>query len=301
MARLPYQGQEKGAIMLDPIDYVEIARAATELGVSRNDMYLIPVKRWRILQTQWYVWGDLQKWAGQDINSPNSLLQKLRKKKAEAAQKQEKRRNPYTKTGKVKQRFRILTSIQCLRCGGNLHNETRPPDVAAVGKLKKMLKRIGCTSADLNVQHEKLSLYRNHLGYLVNILFDYNKPLPEKEKIIRAYLLDDLFDDKKPLDEKEDIIFRFHDDVEDSVMQIERLLESSNKPRIARCSRCKARFWIGDGGHERNDGDISESVDDGDLFHPLDDDIRAMTTSTFLREADDVRDIPDNDLDKYKE
>ena len=79
-------------------------------------MHRIPVQRRRIWQTDCYVWSELRDWAAQDEKAPDSLLVTLRGTKAKAIDRQHKRSQPYTKTGKLKKRYRSLLHGDCPHC-----------------------------------------------------------------------------------------------------------------------------------------------------------------------------------------
>jgi len=124
-------------------DWLTVDEVARLLGVSRNDMHLIP-GRCRLGQTQGYRLSAITAWSKRNLESPTSELHRLREKKVAAARKLAKRENPHTITGKIKKRFREPPSISCLKCGGDLEQEALPPI--------------------LTVQHEKLDKLTTQLS-----------------------------------------------------------------------------------------------------------------------------------------
>lgn len=87
-------------------DLFTISDVARALGVSRNDVHLIPVEPRPVGQTTCYRKGDIVKWAAADRELPTSMLRTLQAKRKAAALRQAKHADPYTKTGKLKKRFR---------------------------------------------------------------------------------------------------------------------------------------------------------------------------------------------------
>lgn len=108
-------------------EWLTVADAARLLMVSRNDMHLIPGRR-RLWQTWCYKRSDITKWATQDLDSPTSILRRLREKKAAATQKLRKRANPYTKTGKPKKSLRHTLPQNCPQCGAVLSYDRNAND-----------------------------------------------------------------------------------------------------------------------------------------------------------------------------
>jgi len=143
-------------------DWLTVDEAARLLGVSRNDMHLIP-GRCRLGQTLGYRQSEITAWARRDLASSSSLLRALRELKKAAALKQAKRANPHTKTGKIKKRLRESPSTSCPKCGGDLEQEALPPT--------------------LNVQHKTLVERSIHLSRLLD-----DEPRAEKQAEIENQL-----------------------------------------------------------------------------------------------------------------
>lgn len=284
-------GAVDGAVLMDESlnhdEWLTVADAARLLMVSRNDMPLIPGRR-QLWQTWCYKRSDITKWATRDLASPTSILRRLREKKAAAVQKQAKRRNPYTKTGRTKKTFRLtgltnrpflLTAlIACPKCGVDLEIENRPKGFLGDEGLKKLLDRIGCTSIDLNVQQKELVKHEKILSRLVN---DDNLPNNKYRKVE-----DELEDVERYLDQVKTLVWLYSESL------------------IVRCPKCDQRFCKSrsadddnDEGYEDDDHLAWSELDVKRNRKPLvqpDDDVRAMTTSTFSIETGGLAgDIPD--------
>lgn len=103
-----------------PDDWITITEAAGRLGVIRNDMHLIPVQRHPVWTADAYRKGDIEKWEQEQLALPDGLLHRLRERKAKADLRRQKRNNPRTQKGQVKKRFQKGALKFCPQCGGEI-------------------------------------------------------------------------------------------------------------------------------------------------------------------------------------